>query len=71
MKARPNCAITSKRCSTMLGTRPEMASITGASDFTQAAESMLKPAGGKTPSEFVALDAVQHLLSAFNALVLD
>jgi hypothetical protein len=48
-----------------------MASITGSSDFTQAAESMLKSAGGKTPSEFVALDAVQHLLSAFNALVLD
>jgi hypothetical protein len=50
---------------------PEIAGITGASDFMQAAESTAALARGKKPSEFAALDAVRRLLSAFNALVAD
>ena len=50
---------------------PEIAGITGASDFMQASESVVALARAKKPSEFAALDAVRRLLSAFNALVLD
>ena len=51
------------------GAGPEIARISGASDFMQAAESVVSLAHGKKPSEFAALDAVRRLLSAFNALV--
>jgi serine/threonine protein kinase len=50
---------------------PEIAGMTGASDFMQAAENVGTIAHGKKPGEFAALDAVRRLLSAFNALVLD
>jgi hypothetical protein len=53
------------------GAGPEIARISGASDFMQAAESVVSLAHGKKPSEFAALDAVRRLLSAFNALVAD
>jgi serine/threonine-protein kinase len=50
---------------------PEIAGITGASDFMQAAEGAVGLAGGRKPSEFAALEAIRRLLSAFGALVLD
>jgi serine/threonine protein kinase len=53
------------------GAGPEIARITGASDFMQAAQSVGAIARGKKPSEFAALEAVRRLLSAFNAMVLD
>ena len=53
------------------GAGPEIARITGASDFMQVAENVVSLARGKKPSEFAALDAVRRLLSAFNALVAD
>jgi len=53
------------------GAGPKIARITGASDFMQAAESVVSLVRGKKPSEFAALDAVRRLLSAFNALVAD
>jgi serine/threonine-protein kinase len=53
------------------GAGPEIARITGASDFTQAAENVVALTRGKKPSEFAALDAVRRVLSAFNALVVD
>ena len=52
----------------------EIARITGAGDFMQAAEDVVALARGqasKKPSEFAALDAVRRVLSAFNALVLE
>ncbi len=53
------------------GARQEIARITGAPDFMQAADSVAGLARGKRPSEFATLDAVRRLMSAFNALVLD
>ena len=53
------------------GAHEEIARITGAGDFMQAAETMLALARGKKPSEFAALDAGRRVLSAFNALVLE
>jgi Serine/threonine protein kinase len=56
------------------GARQEIARITGAGDFMQAAENgvaLARGQGGKKPSEFAALDAGRRLLSAFGALVLD
>jgi hypothetical protein len=53
------------------GAGPEIASITGASDFMQVAENIVALARGKKPSEFAALDAVRRVLLAFNALVVD
>jgi hypothetical protein len=50
---------------------PDMARVTGASDFMAAAETVVQLAQGKKPSEFASLDAVRRLLSAFGALVLD
>ncbi|HEX7505939.1 MAG TPA: protein kinase [Polyangia bacterium] len=53
------------------GAGPEIARITGASDFMQAADNVVALALGKKPSEFAALDAVRRVLSAFNALVVE
>ncbi len=53
------------------GAGPEMARITGGTDFLQSAEGVLALARGKRPGEFAALDATRRLLSAFDALVLE
>ncbi len=50
---------------------PEMARITGGTDFLQSAEGVVALARGKRPGEFAALDAARRLLSAFDALVLE